>query len=730
MAALQSIRSKGALLIGVIGLALFAFIAEEFFRSFQTTSNMDRMKVGEVYGRDLSYTDFQQLVEEQTEIAKLQKSMAGQGDALTDQEQDQIRDRVWQDFITSSVIEHEAEKLGIRVTEEDEQNALRTGQSQSLQILAQLGFANQQTGQFDVAALQDFLKNYDKNMKQMLQAGNTAYAEQYQQIRKVWDYTEKQLRKEILSQKYGLLLSSTFISNPVTAKMNFDDQTVQTKAEVVALPYSTVADKDVKVEDADLKELYAQYKELFRNDGGKTANLKILDVTVTPSEADREALMNEVKAQQEKLLAGEDPASVVGGSKTIYTYSNLAMSKGAFRQMPDVSAALDSMAVGSVKPAYFNAQDNTITTLKLVSKVQAADSVLYRRIVAVAATPEESATRADSILKAVQGGAKLADLAKKYGQPTDSVWMVSRQYEGPGLPEEDAKLIGEINQMEPGVRVFSNTQGSIVVEVLQRKNIETKYNVAVVKCPLNFSKETYNTALNKINRFLADNRTLADIEKNAAKAGYILSDQPNYTQSNLSIQENIGGSGAKDAMRWVFEEAKAGSISKLYECGRQNDHLLVLGVKNVSNEKYLSADDANVKEALTQLAKQKKQAALLLERTKGVKDLAAAKALAGAVTDTVSTSFLQSPQLNALGVAEPKLGGVIARTADGKFTGPVAGAAAIYFAQVQSRTPSTEAYDEKTASEQAAAQQAQTAMRTLLASLIQKANVKDNRYKF
>ncbi|MBR1733645.1 MAG: SurA N-terminal domain-containing protein, partial [Alloprevotella sp.] len=461
MAALQTIRSKGALLIGVIGLALFAFIAEEFFRSFQTTSNMDRMKVGEVYGKDLSYTDFQQLVEEQTEIAKLQKSMAGQGDALTDQEQDQIRDRVWQDFITSSVIEHEAGKLGIRVTEEDEQNALRTGQLQSLQILAQLGFANQQTGQFDVAALQDFLKNYDKNMKQMLQAGNTAYAEQYQQIRKVWDYAEKQLRKEILSQKYGLLLSSTFISNPVTAKMNFDDQTVQTKAEVVALPYSTVADKDVKVEDADQKELYALYKELFRNDGGKTASLKVLDVTVTPSEADREALMNEVKAQQEKLQAGEDPASVVGGSKTIYTYSNLAMSKGAFRQMPDVSTALDSMAVGSVKPAYFNAQDNTVTTLKLVSKVQAADSVLYRRIVAVAATPEESATRADSIFKAVQGGAKLADLAKKYGQPTDSVWMVSRQYEGPGLPEEDAKLIGEINQMEPGVRVFSNAQGSI-----------------------------------------------------------------------------------------------------------------------------------------------------------------------------------------------------------------------------------------------------------------------------
>ena len=51
MAALQTIRSKGALLVGVLGLALFAFIAEEFFRSLETTSNSNKSIVGEVYGR-------------------------------------------------------------------------------------------------------------------------------------------------------------------------------------------------------------------------------------------------------------------------------------------------------------------------------------------------------------------------------------------------------------------------------------------------------------------------------------------------------------------------------------------------------------------------------------------------------------------------------------------------------------------------------------------------------
>ena len=40
MAALQKIRNKGALLMIVVGLALFAFIAEEFFRSINSYFGM------------------------------------------------------------------------------------------------------------------------------------------------------------------------------------------------------------------------------------------------------------------------------------------------------------------------------------------------------------------------------------------------------------------------------------------------------------------------------------------------------------------------------------------------------------------------------------------------------------------------------------------------------------------------------------------------------------------
>ena len=61
MATLQNIRSKGPLLVIVIGLALFAFIAGDAWKVLQPHQSQD---VGEVNGESISAQDFQALVEE------------------------------------------------------------------------------------------------------------------------------------------------------------------------------------------------------------------------------------------------------------------------------------------------------------------------------------------------------------------------------------------------------------------------------------------------------------------------------------------------------------------------------------------------------------------------------------------------------------------------------------------------------------------------------------------
>lgn len=69
MATLQTIRSKGPLLVIVIGLALFAFIAGDAWKVLQP--HQGRQDVGEVNGKTLSAQEYQTLVDEYAEVIKM-----------------------------------------------------------------------------------------------------------------------------------------------------------------------------------------------------------------------------------------------------------------------------------------------------------------------------------------------------------------------------------------------------------------------------------------------------------------------------------------------------------------------------------------------------------------------------------------------------------------------------------------------------------------------------------
>lgn len=731
MAALQKIRSKGALLVGVLGLALFAFIAEEFFRSIETTSAMDRAQVGEVYGAKLSIQDFQQMVEDQSELTKFQLRMQGQDGTLNDEQTEQIREQVWQQFVQQQVIQHECDKLGLYVTDAEVQEALRQGSAQSLQMMAAL-FGNPQTGRFDLAQLQAFLKDYKKTIAQAQQAGQAEQVEQIQSIKKIWDFTEKQLRDELLAQKYNVLFAMGYISNPIAAKMSFDERNVQYTADVVALPYTAIADKDIQVTDADLKAAYDQYKENFYI-SQPTRDLKLLDINVVASAEDRAELTKKVADFEQKLREGGDVANIVRTANSNVLYSDVALSKKAFSTIPDVAANLDSMAVGSVKATYYNDQDNTINTLKLVSKTTAPDSILYRQIAAIADTPEARKAQADSILNALNGGAAFADLAKRYGQRSDSVWITSSQFEGFGMPDESAKYINTLYTTAPNTAtVLATDQGAVVIQVLDRKNMVEKYNVAIVKCTLNFSSKTYENELSKINRFLAQNKDAASIEKNAAKAGYMLADIPGYTPLQNLIPVRIGGAQARDCARWIFDEAKAGDVSRLYECGRANDHLLLVIVKATNDDKYLAWDNPQVKEFLTNVVMQQKKAEKAMALAKNVKSIADMQKLKGAVTGTLSNiSFSSYPTLAGVNVLEPALAATICKTPVGKVSKVKQGAGAIYLVKVNTKANTAEKFDAATEQQSAAQMVGQRSFQSTFNYLmLHDSKMVDRRYEF
>ena len=125
MATLQKIRNKGKILIAIVGLALFAFIAEEFVRSLSYTQSESRQRIGKIYGENVNVQDFNALVDEYTDVIKFSNGFS----SLTDEQTSMLRDQVWQTYVSQKIIEHEAEKLGLSVTDEELQAIVSNGRS-------------------------------------------------------------------------------------------------------------------------------------------------------------------------------------------------------------------------------------------------------------------------------------------------------------------------------------------------------------------------------------------------------------------------------------------------------------------------------------------------------------------------------------------------------------------------------------------------------------------------
>jgi len=712
MAVLGKIRSRGMILIGIIGLGLLAFIAEEAFRSCEATRNNQRQQVGEVYGEKISVQEFQRMVDEYAEAIKMQQGQEN----LNDEQLNQVKDMVWNSYVQNKLVEKEANELGLTVTDQEMQNILNQGTNP---MLMQTPFVNQQTGRFDASSLKKFLAEY-KNSK----TTNPQMAQQYESIYKYWTFVEKQLRTQLLAQKYQSLLAHCFVSNSVEAKMAFKEENEESQIQLAAFPYTSIEDSKVQVSESDLKAKYDELKPRFKQ-YVESRDVKYVDILVEPSAADKNALKKQFAEYTKTLTEAADPSEVVRRSTSLVSYLGLPVDKEAYPG--DVAMRLDSMAVGSVYGPFENAQDNTLNLIKLVAKVQLPDSVEYRQIQVGGATPEAANKTADSIYAALNSGADFEALAKKYGQTGEKTWMTTSQYQmAPSLDKDTKDYINSLNTM--GVNELKNIklpQGNIIVQVLNRKGMVTKYQAAVVKRTIDFSKETYRAAYNKFSSFVSANQTAADVEKNAAKSGYRVQEAKEITTSQHYL---AGIHSTREALKWLFD-AKQGDVSPLYECG-DNNHLLLVVLERINPVGYRSLNDPQVKEMVKAEVIRDKKAEQIVAKLNGVTSIAAAKTKGGVVTPVNQVTFASPVFLTATGASEPALSGAVAATAKGAFSKtPVKGNAGVYMFQVTGRSMRPVKFDAKEI-EQRLRQRAMQYAGNFMNQLYINAKVVDNRYLF
>lgn len=718
MTALGKIRSKGILLIIIIGLGLFAFIAEEAFRSCNGIKGQNSQQIGEVLGEKIYVQDFQKLLEEYQDAMKLTMRT----DNLSEDQLNQLKDQVWQQLVSERVMKEDCKKLGLTVTEDELQNVLNDGTNQ---LLTQTPFVNQQTGRFDVSILKQFIDAYRKAEA----SNNSQQLDQMRPAYNYWLFVEKNLRTQLLAQKYQSLLANCVLSNKVEAKMAFNEENEEAQIQLASISYNTIKDADIKVTDEELKAKYEELKPAFRQQQ-ETRDVKMVDVQVKASATDRGQLQKDMAGYQKQLAAAADPTQVVSKSGSMIQYIGLPVSGKAFQQYPDIASKIDSMAVGTTGVVE-NTKDNTYNIVRILSRTELPDSVEFRQIQVGGKTLEAARASADSIQKALAAGGDFQAIAKRYGQDSTTTWFTGAMYEQASTMSQDNRAYIEalLNGAVGSTQNIELTQGNVVIQVLNRKAMKSKAVAAVIKKEIRFSDNTYSKAYNRFSQFVTQSQaSLADLQKHATKFGYTVQDLNDFATSSHTVG-NVGGSGIRDAIKWIFE-AKEGQVSQLFEAGKENDHLLVLCMTKIHPQGYRPWDDAQVKEILKREVIRDKKAEMIMAKLKGVNSIAAAQAKGAKVSTVNQITFAAPAFIQATGAAEPALSGAVAATAQGKFcSAPVKGNAGVYVFQVVKKQMRPAKYNEEQQI-QMCRQRAMQYMGNFMQDLVFGAGVVDSRYLF
>lgn len=678
MAAIGKIRSWGPWLVGIIGLALFGFIATDFTRQCETSSNQARQQVGKVLGEKLSIQDLQQRSEEY-------KALFGK-----DANEEFIRNLVWDDFVKNTVMEEEAEKLGLGVTDEEVKAVLAMPNHPALpRDFMPQDFFNQ-AGEFDY-----------NNVAQIYSALQQQAPEQFRDFEAYWTMIEKMLRQNLLRQKYETLLQACMLSNEYSAKLVFDGTATTKNAELVAFPYTSINDNEVQVSEADLKAKYEEMKEMLKWNK-ETRDIKYVVCKVQPSDADMEALTNSLLEAAAQFDADSLKISnIVAMHRSTIAYSaDRPYNKNGIRNIS--AALLDSLN---------NMKDSTVTApfrfmsmrankpveymaiARLNRRYQDIDSIRYQLVAVPGNSIEDATQRADSIIGVINAGTDIDTLITKMNLRSGEEWFSADSYQnGQTINADQKTIIAAIKSAKIGeLQHIALTNAVLIAKVTERK-MNTLYDVAIVSNEIAPSSETEDNTYNRFSAYVSSCSNAADLEKKAAEAGYEIVEQKNLLSDANTIGAPAPLANTRDAVKWAFAKAEEGSISEIYRDPAER-RFLTVAVTKINPVGYL--DIKGAEQLLRAEVIKDKKADMLMKKLEGVKTVEEATEKGGTSQTLNSVRFPAT--LPVMNMEEPGLDGAIAATAVGQNAKkPFKGQNGVYFYKVvSSESDSTRTFDRR-----------------------------------
>ncbi len=539
MGLINKIREKSGIAVGIIAIGLGLFVVGgDILSPNSTLLGGDQMVVGEIAGREISYQEYVNEIEEYK-----YNFSANTGRTPSEIDMYTVREQAWLSLIAKYAFQKEYDKLGIEVTDEEIIDMVQ-GNNISPELMQMA--TNPETGEFD----KSFITGYLQNLASMPVDAQMA-----------WYNFERNLGPGRLRVKYDKLLTDTYFVTSAEARREHVLQNTIADVKYLYIPYYSVSDSLVSVTDAELTAYMNDNPERY-----KTPETRSIDFVTFPLVASAK----DTAIYREDIIALRDELATTANDSTFARInSEGSLNYGSYTeaQVPQTLVGLE-LQEGEVYGPFIS---NGFLEVHKVSEVQTdgtksakASHILFRTNNGEDAEAKRS--EAEEVLSQLRGGADFATLAREYSDDTSGAQGGDLGWFNDGgmiEPFNDAVFAQSSTGLIP--RLIESEFGFHIINVTEAPT-SLNYKIASIQISIEPTDETRDNAFRDAGRFTANVGNYDQFKSIAQENNYAVYEAFDITNSDRSI--NILNN-AREIVRWLFNDAKIGSISEVFELDNQ-----------------------------------------------------------------------------------------------------------------------------------------------------------------
>lgn len=706
MAVLGEIRRRPWLVMGVIAIALLAFLVnpDSLNKVFGKNPNI----LGEVNGEDITRDEFND------ELFMLRQQAKQQG-----QPEAGLEEQAWQTLVQSKLIKQEFEKMGF-VMDDD----YFWSQLQFDPMFAQNPQNFDDKGNFK-------LQEVKAEVERLKASGNVEQYNQWLKMRKTIEYRmmAQQLFRNVSS---GITVSK----KEVGELMRQRDQ--MANINFVKVDYASYLQKNpIKVTTEDLANYIKKHSTTFKAEASR--NIGLVYFPATPSAEDDAAARKEI----DKLYAQGTDAS--GGQENFQNTANDSMFVTLNSDMPfnnryfgaeqlptELQGKITTASVGQVFGPY--KEQNFYVVSKLLDK-KTSDSTLSRHILVaykgspagdgVTRTKEQAKKLADSIGAVVKANPnKFTEFLKYSSDPNSAAQGGSVGWTTPETPFVPEFLNFLATNSKGATGVVETQFGYHIINIEDKKSGAMTYKVANLVKAIKPSDKTEAEVDKNARRFIqqVQGKSFNDFANIAKKSNYQFFNPTAVKRFDGSLQ-GLGTDKDEEVIKWAFNKDRKKGDTEFFTVEGTGDR--IVAILNGKQEAGL-ADPESVRTQIEPIVLNELAGKRIAEKINGAKISS---------LDQVAKMFATSKQvadvnlLNPLvaGAMEPKVAGAAFGLAKGKLSKPVEGMTGVYVLVKNSENVNKQPGDEKQISEAMMQQNSSMFVQQFMKSLQDNADIKDYR---